>query len=117
MYAAAFDRLAASYDETWTDSAIGRAQRNAVWRHSGRVFTPGQRVLELGCGTGEDAARLQRSGVAVAAIDSSPAMVSMARRRGVDAAVGRIEDLRLVDGVFDGAISNFGPLNCVRDLR
>ena len=117
MHAAAFDRLAASYDSMWTHSAIGRAQRAAVWRRLGSVFTRGQTVLELGCGTGEDAARLQRCGVAVVAIDSSPGMVSLARRRGIDATVRRIEDLRLVEGMFDGAISNFGPLNCVRDLR
>jgi SAM-dependent methyltransferase len=53
----------------------------------------------------------------VTAIDSSQGMVSVARRRGIDAAVRRIEDLQLVEGMFDGAISNFGPLNCVRDLR
>ncbi|HYZ83839.1 MAG TPA: methyltransferase domain-containing protein, partial [Bryobacteraceae bacterium] len=103
MSSAAFDRLAASYDDMWTHSAIGVAQRDAVWRHLGRVFTPGQSVLELGCGTGEDAVRLQRSGVTVVAIDSSPGMVSVARRRGIDAAVRRIEDLQLVEGVFDGA--------------
>jgi ubiquinone/menaquinone biosynthesis C-methylase UbiE len=116
MQAAVFDRLAPKYDELWTHSAIGRAQRDAVWRHLGRVFTPGQSVLELGCGTGEDAARLQQCGVAVMAIDSSPGMVRVARWRGIDAAVRRIEDLQLVEGMFDGAISNFGPLNCVRDL-
>jgi len=117
MHAAVFDGLAAKYDDVWTHSAIGRAQRDAVWRHLGRLITPGQSVLELGCGTGEDAARLQRSGVTVVAIDSSPCMVRVARRRGIDAAVRRIEDLQLVEGMFDGAISNFGPLNCVRDLR
>jgi ubiquinone/menaquinone biosynthesis C-methylase UbiE len=117
MHAAVFDRLASKYDDVWTHSPIGRAQRNAVWRQLSRVFTPGQSVLELGCGTGEDAARLQRCGVTVVAIDSSPGMVSVARGRGIDAAVRRIEDLQVVEGMFDGAISNFGPLNCVRDLR
>jgi ubiquinone/menaquinone biosynthesis C-methylase UbiE len=117
MHATVFDRLAESYDDVWTHSPIGRAQREAVWRQLGHIFTPGQSVLELGCGTGEDAAHLQRCGVTVVAIDSSPGMVSVARRRGVDAAVRRIEDLQLVEGMFDGAISNFGPLNCVRDLR
>jgi SAM-dependent methyltransferase len=49
------------------------------------LFAPGDRVLELGCGTGEDAVRLGHHGVRVLATDASPAMVAAARRK-VDAA-------------------------------
>ena len=114
--ALAFDRLAPRYDELWTHSTIGRLQREAVWREASEVFRPGDRVLDLGCGTGEDALRLERRGVAVTAIDVSPEMVSAARARGVHARVLAIEDLDSLDAPFDGAISNFGALNCVRDL-
>ena len=31
-------RLAPRYDELWTDTAIGRAQRDAVWRHVDPLF-------------------------------------------------------------------------------
>src|SRR5882724_723893 len=117
MHGAVFDRLAGSYDDIWTHSAIGRAQRDAGWHHLGHVFTPGQDVLELGCGTGEDATRLHRHGVSVTAIDSSSEMVNAALRRGIDATVRDIQDLQQEQGTFDGAISNFGPLNCVRELR
>src|SRR5690242_18645932 len=30
-----FDVIAASYDRLWTDSPVGRLQREAFWRHAG----------------------------------------------------------------------------------
>jgi hypothetical protein len=42
-------------------------------------------------------------------------MVRASRDRGVDANVLAIEELKNHDGIYDGAISNFGPLNCVFD--
>jgi trans-aconitate methyltransferase len=42
---------------------------------------PGERVLDLGCGTGELAAAIAATGARVLAIDSDPAMVAAARRR------------------------------------
>lgn len=113
---AAFDRVAAQYDELWTRSAAGRAQRDAVWRRLDGLFHPGDSVLDIGCGTGEDAAHLMSLGIAVEAIDASAEMVRLARARGVDAARIPIEELARVNGDFDGAISNFGALNCVADL-
>lgn len=115
--AALFERLAPRYDELWTDSAIGRAQRNAVWRAVDPLFRPGDRVLDIGCGTGEDAAHLVSRGVSVHAIDASPAMVARASaREGFSVEVRRAEDLDGLNGSFDGALSNFGALNCVEDL-
>jgi len=45
------------------------------------LFAPGERVLELGCGTGEDAVHLGRHGVRVLATDASLGMVAAARRK------------------------------------
>jgi SAM-dependent methyltransferase len=42
---------------------------------------PGETVLDLGCGTGELAAEIQRRGARVWALDRDPAMVAAARRR------------------------------------
>jgi SAM-dependent methyltransferase len=44
-----------------------------------------QRILEVGCGTGELAARLSKDGYSVVAIDSDPECVAASRSLGVDA--------------------------------
>jgi ubiquinone/menaquinone biosynthesis C-methylase UbiE len=112
----AFDQIAESYDDLWTHTAIGQLQRAAFWRHVGPLFTPGQTILDLGCGTGEDALHLSARGIKVIATDGSPEMVRVARSRGVDARLCRIEDIAGIDESFNGVISNFGALNCVESL-
>jgi SAM-dependent methyltransferase len=116
MSAAAFDHLASRYDELWTHAPVGRLQRLAVWRQAASRFRPGDRILDLGCGTGEDAAYLGAAGMSVTAIDISPEMVRIARMRGIHAEVLAMEEIDSSAARFDGALSNFGALNCVRDL-
>jgi SAM-dependent methyltransferase len=126
-YVAPFDAIADRYDETFTTSRIGRAQRASVWQELGKAFRPGDRVLEIGCGTGVDACFLAERGVRVLACDSSPQMIVVATRRIAEnkklgsvqphlLAAEDIASLRNSD-FFDGAFSNFGALNCVQDLR
>jgi ubiquinone/menaquinone biosynthesis C-methylase UbiE len=72
---------------------------------------PGQRLLEVACGTGDDA-RVLASLVApdgrVTAIDNSAAMVAEARQRAaaaglpIDFQVGNAQHLELPDSSFDG---------------
>lgn len=120
----AFDALAADYDRHFTGTPLGVLLRRAVWRRLDARFAPGGRVLDLACGTGEDAVHLGARGARVLAIDASPAMVEAARskaaRAGVDGSVEirtlAIEDLGTLAGPFDGAFSSFGGLNCVADL-
>ena len=124
-YAAPFDAIAARYDDTFTSSQIGQAQRAAVWRELERAFRPGNRVLEIGCGTGVDACHLAQRGVQVVACDASAQMVGVAARRVQELAlhhlvrhrVLRAEDLSTLpaDEPFDGAFSNFGALNCIQE--
>lgn len=123
--AAPFDALAESYDERFTRSIIGRIQRDAVWRRFDRLFESGDRVLDLGCGTGEDAIHLAQRGVRVDGIDVSQEMIETARRRVRGAGLDEMVSLRTLAieqldslplEVYDGAVSNFGPLNCVADL-
>ena len=123
--AAPFDGLAADYDRSFTASAVGERLRAAVWRRVDATFQPGERILELNCGTGEDAVHLGRRGVHVLATDSSVRMLETTRakveRAGqagmVEVAALAIEDLPAAElGTIDGVLSNFGGLNCVHDL-
>jgi SAM-dependent methyltransferase len=67
-------------------------------------------VLELGCGTGNDAARLAREGYAVTAIDLSAEAIGRARARfgsGVRFLVADMTaPLPFPDGSFDAVMSN-----------
>ena len=122
-----FDDLAAGYDETFTDTALGRTLRSLVWARLDASFGSCGRVLDLGCGTGEDALHLARRGAQVVAIDVSANMVQRARLKAYSAGCAAqidfrclpIEDLgTALDGeCFDGVLSNFGALNCIGDLR
>lgn len=124
--AVAFDHIAADYDSTFTFSAIGRSQRDVVWTHLQSVFSPGSHILELNCGTGEDALFMKRAGVRVTACDASPHMIERARMRMAIQCPGpnsefvplSTEELDKLPNthLFDGLLSNFGGLNCVRDL-
>jgi len=123
---APFDHVADSYDAVFTNSLIGRAQRGSVWKELDRCFRPGQRILELNCGTGVDALHLAERGVEVLACDVAPRMIRVARERlkslprpaRVDFRILATEDIALLadEGPFDGVFSNFAGLNCVADL-
>lgn len=125
--ASAFDRVASSYDELFTRTAIGRAQRAQVWTRLLATFHRGDRILELNCGTGEDARFLAQHGVSVLACDVSAAMLEVAESYSVLAErAGSIEYRQLANEKlfrlspkvpFDGAFSNFSGLNCVADLQ
>ncbi len=96
----AFDRIASQYDALWTRSAIGRCQRDAVWRWLDPLIRSRDRILDLGCGTGEDALHMMKAGAEVCGIDASAAMVRIARERGVDARQLPIEALPALSGRF-----------------
>lgn len=122
----AFDGIAGQYDDIFTYSLIGRAQRDVVWEALKTTFRQGDRVLELNCGTGEDALFLSRMGVSVYGCDASERMIAVAERR-MAVEPGRVSvqfDVRASEEIgnlgecelFDGAVSNFSGLNCVEDL-
>lgn len=117
VVAAAFDRIATSYDVLWTKTAIGVSQRNAIWQRIDGLFKGGSLILDLGCGTGEDALHLHSRGVEVYGVDASASMVEIARRRGVNAYQLAAEDISELNRTFDGAICNFGVLNCINPLE
>lgn len=123
---AAFDRIAQDYDRKFTDSLIGRAQRDAVWTVLRRTFRKNDKVLELNCGTGEDAIYLAGNGISVVALDASRQMIARAEQRlqhnspqlpavFCELPTERIGELH-PETLFDGVFSNFSGLNCIADL-
>jgi len=131
---APFDAVAETYDGVFSNHPVGLVLRRAVWRHLDTAFQPGMTVLDLGCGTGEDALHMAERGVDVIGVDASAAMVRLARAKVVAAGMtGRVTlcqaDLSrpppsvLGKGAvgwgpahprtFDGAVANFGVLNCL----
>jgi ubiquinone/menaquinone biosynthesis C-methylase UbiE len=125
LAAAAFDRVASSYDELFTQTAIGRAQRKQVWARLLAAFPTNSYILELNCGTGEDARFLASHGHSVLACDASSAMIQVAQHRHHGSEASNVQYRVLAnehlhalqpDQPFDGAFSNFSGLNCVADL-
>jgi ubiquinone/menaquinone biosynthesis C-methylase UbiE len=127
--AQAFDAIAPAFDDRFGPWLSVAAQRRAVRSALLQAFPPGGQILELGGGTGEDALFLAKRGFQLCLTDASPAMISVARakldRFSVTTEVAAAEDYedfasRHLDAggaLFDGAFSNFAPLNCVTDLR
>ena len=64
-------------------------------------FRPGSRVLDVGCGRGEELARLERSQVAVG-MDVSHESVAHCRSRGLKVLRGKAEAIPLRTGSMDG---------------
>ncbi|MET0254548.1 MAG: class I SAM-dependent methyltransferase [Luteibacter sp.] len=120
----AFDSVAADYDGPRGNNELIQRMRLTLWDTVLREVAPGGRLLDLGCGTGLDAAEFARRGYAVTASDWSPQMVERTRARAEAAGlqdrlravhVG-VQALERLEGGFDGIYSNFGPLNCAPDL-
>lgn len=124
--AAAFDAVAATYDGPQGNNELIQRMRDITWRRMREIFAPGARLIDLGCGTGIDALHLARNGYRVHATDWSAAMVERVTARAADAPSAALtaeragaHDLSALVARrerFDGAYSNFGPLNCIDDL-
>jgi SAM-dependent methyltransferase len=123
---AAFDSVAADYDGPRGNNLQIQDMRAEMWRWLERVFRPGSKILDLGCGTGLDALHLAHRGLRVTATDWSPLMVKRTieriRANGVEGLVNALNlgahELQQLpeSGSYDGAYSNLGPLNCVPSL-
>ena len=122
-----FNELAKYYDNDFTNTELGKLLRSRTHDLMVNLFPAGSSVLEINCGTGEDAAFLARQGVQVLATDGSAEMINCSRdkitRLGLSDKVTlkhcRFEELDsiLEEGqIFDGILSNFGGINCAEEL-
>jgi ubiquinone/menaquinone biosynthesis C-methylase UbiE len=94
---------------------------------------PGDRILDLACGTGEPTLSLARrmgDAVRITSIDAAAPMVDVAARKGREAGISNVEwcampgeSLAIEDNVFDRALSRFGfmlfedPLAGLREMH
>jgi ubiquinone/menaquinone biosynthesis C-methylase UbiE len=116
-----FDNAAQNYDVTFTNSVIGTLQRDLVYHQFSKVINNHnpKTILEINCGTGEDAIWLAKQNIEVVATDISSTMIAIAKNK------SNLENLTFIQKDtnqivadfstknFDLIFSNFGGLNCL----
>lgn len=125
----AFDFIADDYDTVYGqegNAAMAWMRRESI-KYLEALFPPGSRLLEVGCGTGDEAVALALSGRSVVATDLSPRMAQITAQKAARAQIAdRVQVVALAAGAlaalrprarFDGAYASFGALNCEPDLR
>ena len=120
-----YDLIASSYDDVEGRNEISETVRRFSIEAALKVFRPGNRILELGCGTGRDAVALAQRGVRVDATDVSPAMIAATRARVLRENLSDLVSVRCQSaataasegGPYDGAFSNGAVLNLEPDLE
>lgn len=127
---APFDAVAADYDASFSNRRIAQILRATVRRRARPHISSGCNVLEIGCGTGEDAIWFAEQGCKVLATDVSEKMLAVTRQKlsNTSESTGGKVELALLDAsnpslpkeyetsTFDLIFSNFGVLNCVAQL-
>src|SRR4051812_9673456 len=80
------------------------------------AIAPGERLLDVACGTGNAALTAAAAGARVNGLDGAPRLVDVARARAAEAGldaefvVGDALDLPFEDGAFDAIVSVFGVI-------
>ena len=121
-----FNKISDSFDEEDRENAILQWMRNTVYEIYLSYFKKGDKLLELNAGTGIDAVYLASKGIKILATDISDEMISRLKDKIIkmnlqkmisveNLSFGEINKIDQKD--FDGAISNFGGLNCINDFE
>ena len=102
------------------NSELYQSSHSFVWQHGRDLLAllepkPGERILDLGCGTGQLIAEVARAGPSVVGVDASPDMIAAARRNFPDLCFDFADAAMLpYTSEFDAVISN-AALHWVRD--
>jgi SAM-dependent methyltransferase len=111
LTAGKFSALSRGWSEREYVDPSGFMRRRAAWvREWGTVLSPGDRILELGCGDGALSCLLASEGFDVTGVDISPGMIEEARRRAEsESSPARFEvadsDLFKTEEPFDAVVS------------
>lgn len=109
--AAMFDGVARRYDLTNTVISLGQ---DRLWRKATRKalgLEPGDRVLDLGAGTGVSTVEYTAEGAYAIGTDISLGMLQAGRHRGVPLVAGNALELPYRDDVFDAVTISFALRN------
>lgn len=122
-----FAKLKAGLKSTWMAGDFGEVAKYAA--REGETFVsrlslkPGQRLLDVACGTGNATIPAVRSGAQVVGVDIAPNLLDQARKRAEDEKLkvnfqeGDAEELPFGDAEFDVVISMFGAMFAPRPDR
>lgn len=88
-----YARKAGRWSETqYADAGSYLRHRARIVAELGPVLEPGDTVLDLACGDGGLGLHLQERGLRYRGVDATPEMVDEARRRGIEAELGDLND-------------------------
>lgn len=118
---AVFDELAEMYDISFTETPLGRMQRERVHHFLEKPLDKKSlRILEINCGTGEDAIRMALKNHEVIATDISSKMIDITKEKIRKQNIEKLfpirasfSELSFPPESFDMIFSNFGGLNCI----
>lgn len=114
-----FSEDAKRYDEAFSHTGVGKAQREKVYTHLVKSVSLGgiSKVLEINCGTGEDIAFFLNHGKEVIASDIAQGMVDIAQEKNPEVSIDCLDGIRAVETYRREEnyllFSNFGGLNCL----
>ena len=121
------DALRERVRATWTAGDFGRIavgfERGAAEFIDRLGLEPGERVLDVACGTGNLTLPAARAGARTTGIDIAPALVAQLAGRAaaeglsVDAREGDAEALPVADGSFDTVVTMFGAMFAAHPQR
>ena len=116
-----FDVAAPQYDDIFTYSNIGKAQRKLVFKYIHPIIKQDKKlsILELNCGTGADAIEFAKLGHQVIATDISAGMIAVANAKSHPENLQfQVQDINTLTKdsfgeKFDFIFSDFGGINCL----
>lgn len=121
-----YNSIAHNYDEQLEKGLLEKIIRKKFQEKLLNNFKPGDKVLELCCGTGIDTIFLSKFGIKITATDISTGMIEVTNRKIKNENLSEFTKTFIMDAEdigtclnekYDGAFSNFNGLNYILNLN